>query len=92
MRRRTPATRRGLLPDLGGHWAGRDRIRFQSPRRLPRRKGTTKTDANGRRWATIRMGADDVTVEADKLTAKDGAAMVNMTQAQLNGLAKKPST
>lgn len=51
-----------------------------------------KTDASGKRWATIRMGADDVSVEADKLTAKDGAASVSMTQAQLKGLAKKPKS
>jgi hypothetical protein len=51
-----------------------------------------KTDASGKRWATIRIGADDVSVEADKLTAKDGAATVNMTQAQLKSMAKKPKS
>lgn len=51
-----------------------------------------KTDASGKRWATIRIGSDDVSIEADKLTAKDGAATVNMTQAELKGLAKKPKS
>ena len=51
-----------------------------------------KTDASGKRWATIRMGTDDVSVEADKLTAMDGAATVNMTQAQLKGMVKKPKS
>ena len=51
-----------------------------------------KTDASGKRWATIRVGADDVSVEADKVKAKDGAATVDMTQAQLKGLVKKPKS
>jgi hypothetical protein len=51
-----------------------------------------ETDASGKRWATIRTGADDVSVEADKLMAKDGAATVNMTQAQLKSMAKKPKS
>ena len=49
-----------------------------------------KRDAAGKRMATISMGADTVTVEADKLTAKEGAATVSLTQAELKSMAKKP--
>ena len=49
-----------------------------------------KTDASGKQMATIRMGADDVVVEADKLTAEDGAATVSLTQAELKSMTKRP--
>lgn len=49
-----------------------------------------KADASGKQMATIRMGADDVVVEADKLTAEDGGATVSLTQAELKSMAKKP--
>jgi hypothetical protein len=49
-----------------------------------------KTDATGKRMATISMGGDTVSVDADKLRAKDGAATVSLTQAQLKAMAKKP--
>ena len=51
-----------------------------------------KTDASGKLMATITMGADTVAVEADKLTAKDGAATVSLTQAELKDMAKKPES
>jgi hypothetical protein len=51
-----------------------------------------KTDAGGKQTATIRMGAGDVSVGADRLTVKDGAAVVNATQAELQTMAKKPKS
>jgi hypothetical protein len=50
------------------------------------------TDAAGKQMATISMGAHDVVVEADKLTAKDGVATVSMTQAELKSMTKKPKS
>jgi hypothetical protein len=49
-----------------------------------------KADATGKKMATIHMGADNVSIEADRLTVKDGAATVNATKAELQGMAKKP--
>ena len=50
-----------------------------------------KTDADGKRWATIRMGTEDVSVEADRLSAKDGGLTIGMTQNQLRATGKKPT-
>jgi hypothetical protein len=42
-----------------------------------------KADAGGNQMAVIKMGADQFQVSADKLGAADGAATINLTQAQI---------
>jgi len=49
-----------------------------------------KTDAAGKRVATIKMGASSFKVEADRLAVENGAATVNATEAQLRDMLKKP--
>jgi hypothetical protein len=51
-----------------------------------------KTDASGKEMATIRMGANDVSVGADRLKVKNGAAVVNATKSELKSMAKKPKS
>jgi hypothetical protein len=42
-----------------------------------------KTDAAGRSMATIKMGADTFQAPAANLAVQDGAAVINLTQAQI---------
>lgn len=51
-----------------------------------------KTDASGKQMATIRMGANDVSIGADRLKVKDGAAVADATKAELKTMAKKPKS
>jgi len=39
--------------------------------------------------ATIKMGTDTFTVDTTKLATKDGAAVINATQADIRGMLKK---
>ena len=48
-----------------------------------------KTDASGKKVATIKMGADTFAVETGRLGVQDGAATVNATQAELEAMLKK---
>ncbi len=47
-----------------------------------------KTDAAGRKTATIRMGADTFAVETSALAIVDGAATVNSTHAEIKAMMK----
>jgi hypothetical protein len=49
-----------------------------------------KPDASGAQMATIKMGADSFTVAAAALVVQNGAAVINMTQAQLQAQVHKP--
>ena len=51
-----------------------------------------KTDASGKQMATIRMGAHDVSIGADRLKVKDGAAVADATKTELQSMAKKPKS
>lgn len=49
-----------------------------------------KADAAGKQMATIHTDAGKVEVAADRLTVKDGAAAIDATKAEVEGMAKKP--
>jgi len=51
-----------------------------------------KTDASGKQMATIRMGAHDVSIGADRLKVKDGAAVADATKTELQSMTKKPKS
>jgi hypothetical protein len=42
--------------------------------------------ANGAQMAVIKMGADTFQVQTDRLGSGAGAATINLTQAQINGM------
>jgi hypothetical protein len=46
--------------------------------------------ANGQQMAVIKMGTDTFQVPSDRLGAADGAAEINMTQAQISGMLHPP--
>lgn len=48
-----------------------------------------KPDAVGKLSATIKMGADSFAVDASALVVQDGAAVINSSQAELQGMIKK---
>jgi hypothetical protein len=48
-----------------------------------------KPDAAGKQVATIKMGQDTFAVDGANLAVKDGAAVVNATQAELQSMIKK---
>jgi hypothetical protein len=48
-----------------------------------------KPDASGKQVATIKMGADTFAVDGANLAVRDGAAVVNATQAELQSMIKK---
>ena len=48
-----------------------------------------KPDASGKQTATIKMGADSFAVDASALVVQNGAAVINSTQAELQGMIKK---
>jgi hypothetical protein len=51
-----------------------------------------KTDASGKEMATIHMGTHDVSIGADRLKVKDGAAVADATKTELQTMAKKPKS
>ena len=48
-----------------------------------------KTGADGKKTATIKMGADTFAVDTSSLAVASGAATVNATQAEIKGMLKK---
>ncbi len=48
-----------------------------------------KPDAGGKQTATIKMGADSFAVDTSALVVQNGAAVINSTQAELQGMIKK---
>jgi hypothetical protein len=42
--------------------------------------------ANGGQMAVIKMGSDTFQVQTDRLASDNGAAIINLTQAQINGM------
>jgi hypothetical protein len=50
-----------------------------------------KTDASGSKVAVIKMGEQSFSVAASSLAVRDGAAVINLTQAQLNDMVKSAS-
>ncbi len=48
-----------------------------------------KPDAAGKQVATIKMGSDTFAVDAANLAVQDGSAVINATQAELQGMIKK---
>lgn len=48
-----------------------------------------KPDASGKQVATIKMGSDTFAVDGANLAVQDGAATINATQAELQGMIKK---
>ena len=48
-----------------------------------------KPDASGKQTATIKMGADSFAVDTSALVVQNGAAVINSTQAELQGMIKK---
>jgi hypothetical protein len=50
-----------------------------------------KADASGKQMATIKMGEDTFTVAASGLAVQNGAAVINLTQAELQAQVHKPS-
>ena len=48
-----------------------------------------KPDASGKQTATIKMGAESFAVDASALVVQNGAAVINSTQAELQGMIKK---
>lgn len=48
-----------------------------------------KPDASGKQVATIKMGSDTFAVDAANLAVQDGSAVINATQAELQGMIKK---
>jgi hypothetical protein len=51
-----------------------------------------KDDAGGKKLVTITMGTDSFAVAAEALVVQNGAAVINLTQAQLQAMVKKPAT
>lgn len=49
-----------------------------------------KPDASGAQLATVKMGEDSFTVAATALAVQNGAAVINLTQAQLQAQVHKP--
>ena len=49
------------------------------------------TSASGQQMAVIKMGNDTFQVASDKLGATDGAATINMTQAQISSMLHPPA-
>jgi hypothetical protein len=49
-----------------------------------------KPDASGKDMATVKMASGSFAVVATSLTVDNGAALINLTQAQLNAMIKKP--
>jgi hypothetical protein len=49
-------------------------------------------DASGAQMATIKMGADTFTVAASSLAVDNGAAVINLTGAQLHDMLHKPAS
>lgn len=50
-----------------------------------------KPDVSGSQMATIKMGEDTFTVAASGLAVRDGAAVINLTQAELQAQVHQPS-
>jgi len=48
-----------------------------------------KPDASGKPTATIKMGADSFAVDTSALVVQNGAAVINSSQAELQGMIKK---
>jgi hypothetical protein len=48
-----------------------------------------KPDASGKQVATIKMGSDTFAVDGANLAVQDGAAVINATQTELQGMIKK---
>jgi hypothetical protein len=48
-----------------------------------------KPDASGKPTATVKMGADSFAVDTSALAVKDGAALINASQAELKGMMAK---
>jgi len=48
-----------------------------------------KPDASGKQTATIKMGAESFAVDTSALVVQNGAAVINSTQAELEGMIKK---
>jgi hypothetical protein len=48
-----------------------------------------KTDASGKKVATIRMGADSFAVDTSALVVDNGAAVINATQAEIKSMLPK---
>lgn len=48
-----------------------------------------KTSADGKKTATIKMGADVFAVDTNALAVADGSATVNASQAEIKGMLKK---
>lgn len=48
-----------------------------------------KPDASGKQVATIKMGSDTFAVDGANLAVQDGAAVINATQSELQGMIKK---
>jgi hypothetical protein len=51
-----------------------------------------KPDASGHQMATIKMGTSTFAVDASKLDVQDGAAVINLSQQQLNAMIPKPKS
>jgi len=49
-------------------------------------------DASGAQMATIKMGADSFSVAASSLAVDNGAAVINLTGAQLHDMIHKPAS
>lgn len=48
-----------------------------------------KTDAGGKKVATIKMGADSFAVDSSALAVDNGAAVINSTQAEIKAMLPK---
>ena len=48
-----------------------------------------KPDASGKSMATIKMGADSFAVDVANLAVRDGATLINATQAEIKAMMKK---
>ena len=51
-----------------------------------------KADPSGSQMATVKMGEDSFTVAANSLAVQNGAAVINLTQAQLQAMVHKPKS
>jgi hypothetical protein len=51
-----------------------------------------QADASGKQMATIKMGTDTFNVAAADLGVQNGAAVINMTQAQISAMLHKPKS
>ncbi|HZZ87080.1 MAG TPA: hypothetical protein VFE13_01995 [Caulobacteraceae bacterium] len=52
---------------------------------------SVSTGANGQQMAVIKMGSDTFQVSSDKLGVADGAATINLSQAQISGMLHPPA-